>query len=154
MPRMREKEVRHYKKPDFFLYFELTWSQKVCQSGGPKLWHKKRSKTKLEPPENLHIFNLSTDITFFFTAHNKMQQSMLPLVSKKNTAAWLRFTMLHLNKAQDFWNNVWTKCTAPHLAITKHISARRWRSDDLGLVCSHNSSVYQHILEWVLLTES
>lgn len=70
-----------------------------------------------------------------------MQQSMLPLLSKKNTAARLRFAMLHLKKAQDFWNDVWTKCTAPHLAITKHISARRWRSDDLGLVCSHRTWV-------------
>jgi len=29
-----------------------------------------------------------------------------PLCSKKNMAAWLRFAKLHLNKPQDFWNNV------------------------------------------------
>ena len=32
-----------------------------------------------------------------------------PLLSKKNMAAQLRFAWLHLNKPQDFWNNVlWT----------------------------------------------
>ena len=33
-----------------------------------------------------------------------------PLLSKNNMAAQLRFVKLHLNKAQDFWNNVlWTE---------------------------------------------
>ena len=35
-----------------------------------------------------------------------------PLLSKKNMAAQLRFAKLHLNKPQDFWNNVlWTDDT-------------------------------------------
>jgi len=29
-----------------------------------------------------------------------------PLLFKKNMATWLKFAKLHLNKPQDFWNNV------------------------------------------------
>ena len=64
---------------------------------------------------------------------------------------------LHLNKAEDFWNNVlWTDETRdqnhvwrkPAGAPQTHCQARWWRDDGLGTT---SSSVHQSILEsWVM----
>ena len=60
-----------------------------------------------------------------------------PFLTKKNMAAQLRFETLHLNKTQDFWNNVpWTDETKAEMSGD---NAQFYIWCGLGLFCCHRT---------------
>ena len=72
-----------------------------------------------------------------------------PLLSKKNMAAQLLFAKLHLNKPQDFWNNVlWTDQTKVEM-FGHNAQQHVWRNQTQHI--STNNLVLESVLFRIVL---
>lgn len=58
------------------------------------------------------------------------------LLSEKKMTSWVRLAKMHLNKPQDFSNNV----LLMYSAMFGESQTRWWSGDGLGLFCTHRTS--------------
>jgi len=73
----------------------------------------------------------------------KVHDRRKPLLSKKNMAAQLRFAKLHLNTAQDFWNNLWSDQTKVEM-FGPNAQQHVWRKPNTAYQHKHLIPTVKH----------